>query len=235
MLTLILKMPLGVYIGYKNRILKEFILNKQKVLNLGSGNSFISSYKNMINLDQSFTGKLHVIGKGEKLPFKDGVFNGVVCDQMLEHVAQPEAIVCEIKRVLRGDGEVFAASPFNFYYHPEGKSYSDYHRFTLAGLENLFAGFTKTRSGVAIGPTSTVAHFISCYLALVLSFGNKVLFKVIFFFFRSIFIWTEFLDEIFIHFRFAHIMSSGCYFLGSKNKGVSNNVTDSLYPYPFEK
>jgi SAM-dependent methyltransferase len=47
----------------------------------------------------------------EPLPFDEGSFDGVVLKDVLEHVAEPVALVREVRRVLRPGGRVFASSP----------------------------------------------------------------------------------------------------------------------------
>ena len=47
----------------------------------------------------------------EPLPFEDASFDGVVLKDLLEHVADPVAVVGEARRVLRPGGRVFASSP----------------------------------------------------------------------------------------------------------------------------
>jgi SAM-dependent methyltransferase len=48
---------------------------------------------------------------GEPLPFPDASFDGVIVKDLLEHVADPVAVVAEVHRVLRPEGRVFASSP----------------------------------------------------------------------------------------------------------------------------
>jgi SAM-dependent methyltransferase len=45
------------------------------------------------------------------LPFADACFDGVILKDLLEHVADPVALVREVRRVLRPGGLVFASSP----------------------------------------------------------------------------------------------------------------------------
>lgn len=47
----------------------------------------------------------------EALPFRDGVFDLVLCLQMLEHVPGPEHVVREITRVLKPGGWLFLSAP----------------------------------------------------------------------------------------------------------------------------
>jgi ubiquinone biosynthesis O-methyltransferase len=44
------------------------------------------------------------VGTGEALPFADAAFDVVVCVDVLEHVADPRAVLSEIRRVLRPEG-----------------------------------------------------------------------------------------------------------------------------------
>jgi SAM-dependent methyltransferase len=47
----------------------------------------------------------------ERLPVDDASFDGVVLKDVLEHVADPVALVRDVQRVLRPGGRVFASSP----------------------------------------------------------------------------------------------------------------------------
>jgi SAM-dependent methyltransferase len=47
----------------------------------------------------------------ERLPFDDRVFDGVVLDNVLEHLAAPEALLDEIRRVLREEGRLIVGVP----------------------------------------------------------------------------------------------------------------------------
>lgn len=47
----------------------------------------------------------------DRLPFADEAFNGVVLDNVLEHLASPPALLGEIRRVLRAEGMLIVGVP----------------------------------------------------------------------------------------------------------------------------
>lgn len=89
--------------------------------------------------------RLHDVG--EPLPFADASFDGVVLKDLLEHVADPVAVVREVRRVLTPGGRVFASSP-----DAQRWVWDDYtHRrpFTRKSFRLLFAdqGFAVEHVG----------------------------------------------------------------------------------------
>ncbi|HEY7629311.1 MAG TPA: class I SAM-dependent methyltransferase [Thermoleophilaceae bacterium] len=83
----------------------------------------------------------------ERLPFEDASFDGVVLKDLLEHVAEPTAVVRETARVLKPGGRVFASSP-----DAQRWVWDDYtHRrpFTRKAFRLLFRdnGFTVEKAG----------------------------------------------------------------------------------------
>lgn len=48
-------------------------------------------------------------GDAAQLPFDDNTFDRIVCSEVLEHVPDPEAVLAEIRRILKPDG-IFVAS-----------------------------------------------------------------------------------------------------------------------------
>ncbi len=61
------------------------------------------------------------------LPFREAVFDAVICSELLEHVPYPPDVLCEISRVLRKGGMVLICVPFLIRIH--GDPY-DYGRYT---------------------------------------------------------------------------------------------------------
>ena len=77
---------------------------------------------------------------GQPLPFADGVFDGAVCTEVLEHVPDPGFLLRELARVVRPGALAIVTVPFVFRYHPDP---DDFVRFTPMGLgrELRAAGF----------------------------------------------------------------------------------------------
>lgn len=102
------------------------------------------SHVNYIALDLCFVdkeyGELNTIGDLQSLPFKNEVFDSILCTQVLEHVKDPYKILCEFNRVLKPQGRLFLTVPQNASEH---EIPFDYFRFTRFGLQSLLesAGF----------------------------------------------------------------------------------------------
>ena len=63
----------------------------------------------------------------------DGAFDLAILDQTLEHIADPERALREVRRVLRADGTAVVTTPFLVPVH-EGAGFGDYYRWTPQGL-----------------------------------------------------------------------------------------------------
>jgi len=128
-----------------------------KLLDVGCGTGWLADYfTSYTGLDGSAEAVEIARGLGRnvirhdadgQLPFAEGEFDGVVMKDLLEHVADPVALVGEVRRVLRPGGVVFASSP-----DAQRWVWDDYtHRrpFTRKSFRLLFAdrGFVVERVG----------------------------------------------------------------------------------------
>jgi SAM-dependent methyltransferase len=52
-----------------------------------------------------------VLADGSSVPFKDGIFDLVICTEVLEHLENPKNMVAEMNRVLAMDGTVIISIP----------------------------------------------------------------------------------------------------------------------------
>ena len=90
----------------------------------------------------------------EPLPFGDASFDAVVAGELLEHLRFPDAVVAEIRRVLRPGGVVVGSVPNAFRLQSRlrflrGRAAEDdpthLHMFSPAAVRELLAGFEDVR------------------------------------------------------------------------------------------
>ncbi len=108
------------------------------VLDLGCGERpyrflFLGA-KRYVGMDLDPRRRPDVIGSVERLPFRDGTADTVLCTEVLEHCPDPETVLREIYRVLQPGGLLLLTTPmcWNLHYEPH-----DYFRFTRYGLALL--------------------------------------------------------------------------------------------------
>ena len=91
------------------------------------------------------------------IPVDDGRFDAVVCTQVLEHVAEPAAVLRELCRVLAPGGLLFLTVPL---FYAEHEVPYDFQRFTRYGLERLLplAGFDIERIDWLEGYLGTLSY-----------------------------------------------------------------------------
>ena len=95
-------------------------------------------------------GKADVLYSGDRLPFEDGSFDTVLCNQVGEHVPHPEVLFAELVRVLANGGKLIVTVPFSYRIHSEP---NDFHRFTkyalraYAGQHGLTVNLLLARGG----------------------------------------------------------------------------------------
>jgi len=181
------------------------------VINLGSG--VLSVANGVIDVDYHSYANVSVVADAAHLPLKDGSVDGIIAESLLEHIADPEKVASEIKRVLKPGGLAYILTPFMLGFH---SSPYDYQRWTIAGLERLFKDFKKERAGVASGPTLAFTRMAGEWLSLALSFGINSLYQFWTLVFMLLFLPVNFLDILFSRYRFASNNAMSLYFIARK-------------------
>lgn len=123
-----------------------------------------------VSLDYPATGKElyearpDVFGDAAALPFGSNTFDNVALLDVLEHLKEPRASLCEIARVLRPGGELFVNVPCLYPLHDEPH---DYQRPTAHGLRYWLtqAGFQVNRIEARGAPAETAALLLNLVLA----------------------------------------------------------------------
>jgi SAM-dependent methyltransferase len=116
------------------------------VLDVGAGQSpwreWLPPHCRYVGLDVAHAGDFGmapaasdvVTYDGGTMPFADASFDGAVCVEVLEHAADPEALLCEIARVLKAGAPLLLTTPWSARRHHIPH---DYHRFTRERLQIL--------------------------------------------------------------------------------------------------
>ena len=85
---------------------------------------------------------INVASSIDRLPFESDVFDIIICTQVLEHVKEPQRVLDELFRALKGGGVVCITAPQGWGVHQPPH---DYFRFTCYALSYLLesAGFEQ--------------------------------------------------------------------------------------------
>lgn len=119
-------------VTYRERLLDRYALlyswlpEAGPVLDVGCGNGIYTSWlaqkappaigidhnqKNLVWGSHEFPDVHFVLTGGESLPFADGLFNAVMCTEVLEHTQDDRRTLAEIARVTRPGGYLILSTP----------------------------------------------------------------------------------------------------------------------------
>lgn len=162
------------YINWADeRLLRKTIKKelKGKILDVGCGRGrlrkIINQGSEYIGIDSQAGKNVDVVGDVHALPFADGLFDGVICTAVLEHVADETVVLREILRVLKKGGKLILTIPFIHHYHRDPE---DYRRLSHVGLEKLLEknGFINIKTYRNNGVFTVVEYAFFCELVNVI-------------------------------------------------------------------
>ncbi len=147
----------------------EEVKKEARILDFGCGAKPYAPYfptQRYIGLDGHAGSQADVVA-GERMPFRDAVFDCVFSFQVLEHVSDPHTLLAECRRVLKPGGTLLISAPFLYEYHA---CPTDYWRFTHEGLSHLLNGFSDIR---ITHDTSTEQTLISLLCSWIWHAGER--------------------------------------------------------------
>lgn len=112
---------------------------KGNVLNAGAGNRDIRHLIEGKLYNQDIPTGLHnanidIFSPLHQIPVAENFFDAVICNAVLEHVANPDEVMREFRRVCKPGGILYLCVPFM---QPEHLDPTDFQRYTLDGLKRL--------------------------------------------------------------------------------------------------
>lgn len=110
---------------------------------------------------------------GKQFPYADGHFDTVVCNQVLEHVFNPDRFISEARRVLRPGGRLLLTVPFVWDEHEQPY---DFARYSSFGLHSLLErnGFRVVAHDKLLADISVIFQLLNAYLFKVLHSRRRV-------------------------------------------------------------
>lgn len=104
---------------------------------------------------------------GKEFPFRSLEFDGVVCNQVIEHIFAPEQFLGEISRTLNDGGLLLLTAPFVWDEHEQPW---DYARYSSFGLQSLLErnGFEVLEQHKTNADVRVLFQLINAYLQKVL-------------------------------------------------------------------
>lgn len=130
-----------------------------EVLDIGCGmrpyRRFLTNTSRYVGLDMNPDVRPDVVGSVLDLPFEDGAFDGVMCNEVLEHIPDPAKALNEIHRVLRPGGLTYITVPqaWGLHYEPH-----DFYRYTRYGIAHLLE-----EAGFSVGETRQMGGLFSYF------------------------------------------------------------------------
>lgn len=108
-------------------------------------------------------GKADAYYDGRTFPFANGAFGAVICNQVLEHVFEPEAFLAEIARVLEEGGRLLLTVPFVWDEHEQPRDYARYSSFGLRSLLEKH-GFRLLQQKKTAADVRALFQLVNAYL-----------------------------------------------------------------------
>jgi SAM-dependent methyltransferase len=152
----------------ENAAFAALVPNGALVLDAGSGDA---PYKRLFQHAQYESADFEKVNKTyapttyvcdlKSIPVEDGRFDFIIFNQVMEHVPDPQIVLAEFYRILKGGGKIMYTGPL---FYEEHEQPYDFYRYTQFGLRHLFnsTGFVIERLDWVEGYFGTVGYQLQC-------------------------------------------------------------------------
>lgn len=212
-----LKHWLGLFVDhfYEDFSVYKIFIKKNKdkrfKVNIGSG---VAPDICFVNVDMALLSGVHLCADALRLPFKENSIDALLCEQLIEHIQDPQRMVDEFYRVLKPGGEIYITAPFMYPFH---EAPIDLNRWTLDGFKNTMSDFSTRKAGVLGGPTATLVEAFHGWLAILLSFNSDKAYQILYLLFLPFLKPFKLLDLVLLNkFESSHRLAAMLYYHGEK-------------------
>jgi SAM-dependent methyltransferase len=142
-----------------------------RLLDIGCGSKpyaelfFVDEYVGLEidNIETRKKGIANYYYDGNSFPFEVEQFDAVLCNQVFEHVFNPDFFMSEISRVLRPSGKLLLSVPFTWDEHEQPYDFARYSSFALKFILEQH-GFRVIGQIKTCADTTTIFQLINAYL-----------------------------------------------------------------------
>lgn len=127
-----------------------------RVLEIGAGGRRLTP--STVTLDLFPLANVDLVADAASLPLRDGSFDCVWLECVLEHCPAPHQVAAEAWRVTAPGGAVFVHVPWISFYHGFP---GDYWRFSQEALRTLFPPQAKVETGPVYGPATALVSLLA--------------------------------------------------------------------------
>jgi SAM-dependent methyltransferase len=115
---------------------------------------------------------------GKTIPVKNNQIDSIVCNQVFEHVFEPQILLSEISRVLKLDGKLLITLPFVWDEHEQPYDYARYSSYGIHYLLKKY-GFEVITSTKTAKDFSVFAQLLNLYIYKQVHKRNALIKKIV--------------------------------------------------------
>lgn len=121
---------------------------------------------------------------GKTIPIKDNQVDSIICNQVFEHVFEPNLFLSELNRVLKLRGKLLITLPFVWDEHETPYDFARYSSFGIRYLLDKY-GFEIIVQNKTVGDLTIIPQMLNLYLYKLVYRKHSLLKKIVTLFFMT--------------------------------------------------
>lgn len=169
------------------------------IVELGSGSRRLRP--DVTNVDLFSFPNVNIVADIASVPLESSFADLVILDSVIEHVADPVAVVREARRILKPGGVLFVNCPFIFPYHGYP---GHYQCLTRDGLNHLLREFSSCEIQTTFGPMTAWVNMTAESFAVIVAGERGTAYMAAKALAMLPIFWLKYLDAIFGRMKRSH-------------------------------